>query len=557
MANTRNRARKRPRKFYGKKKTNESAPTASKTPTPPSPVSDNTNFGFLLFDFGCLVQLISFLACPECQTVGTVSVCFLGHKRNGLAVCMKLICSSCEYESNEMYSSKKVSKYFEINRRVAYASRAVGIGHSEINKLCYLLGLPSVPNKSAYQRHIKEINAVIKVLATDTMNDAAASLISATGRNECAVAVDGTWQRRGFSSLVGVVTAVSVKTGKVLDVEVMTKDCMSCRMYRKKDKNSPSYQTWKTNHKCAINYEGSSPNMEPVGAGRLFLRSIQLRGLTYSEYLGDGDSKSFKTVCDLDPYDGIKIEKLECVGHYQKRVGKALRQLVACQKLGGKGKLTQALIDKLQNYFGIALRSSTGSVEQMYKAIWASLFHVAANDKQPLHAKCPLGEDSWCSYQVAKAKGVPYKHKGPGIPIEILRKIKPAYERLTDKKMLQKCLHGKTQNINESFNGMIWRRCPKETYSGRYTVELAVMDAVCHFNKGPEVELDIYKKMGIEPGTNMMTGVASARQNKEFSAKKHSTPDQKTRRRYLRGRKKMKLDTQTASEGVTYDPGAF
>ena len=49
----------------------------------------------------------------------------------------------------------------------------------------------------------------------------------------------------------------------------------------------------------------------------------------------------------------------------------------------------------------------------------------------------------------AKASGIPYKHKGPGFPIEIIRKIKPVYERLTDK------LHGKTQNVNKSFNGMI------------------------------------------------------------------------------------------------------
>ena len=65
--------------------------------------------------------------------------------------------------------------------------------------------------------------------------------------------------------------------------------------------------------------------MEAVGAGRLFLRSIEHRGLLYTEYL---DSKSFKTVSDLDPYDGKGIIKLECVGHYQKRLGEALRQLV-------------------------------------------------------------------------------------------------------------------------------------------------------------------------------------------------------------------------------------
>ena len=33
---------------------------------------------------------------------------------------------------------------------------------------------------------------------------------------DTAVSVDGSWQRRGFSSLNGVVTAVSMETGKFL-----------------------------------------------------------------------------------------------------------------------------------------------------------------------------------------------------------------------------------------------------------------------------------------------------------------------------------------------------
>lgn len=554
MANKRNLGRKKARKFYGKKKNETNAQLPA---TEQKEAVNSENYGFVLFSFTCLSELILQLACPECLTVGSVSLCFVNNKKSGLAVCMKLACSACGYNSHELFSSPKVCKYFEINRRMVYASREIGCGHSSMNRLCYLLGLPSGPNKNAYQAHIKEINKVVTQVANETMNNAAEEVRTETGSSECAVSVDGSWQRRGFSSLTGVVSAMSVKTGKVLDVEVMSKSCMSCRKHSIEDKNSLPYQAWLAEHTCSSNYKGSSPNMEPIGAGRIFLRSVQNRGLLYTQYLGDGDSKSHKTVSELDPYNGKEIVKLECVGHYQKRLGKALRQLVKDKKLGGKGKLTQALIDKLQNYFGIALRSNTESVDKMHRAIWASMFHVSANDSQPLHAKCPLGEDSWCNYQVAKARGIPYTHKGPGIPIEIIRQIKPVYERLTDKKMLQKCLHGKTQNTNESFNGMIWKRCPKETYVGHTTVNLCVMDAVCHYNRGPEVQLDILKKMGIDPGFNTTAGVSSSKMEKETGKRKHATPEVKSRRRYLRGRKKIRIDQQTAKEGVTYDAGGF
>lgn len=555
MANKRNTSRKKQRKFYGRKK--ETNVTTGRHCPPSSEPTEH--YGFILFDVRCLTKLILLLACPECLMVGSVSLCLNSGKRNGLAVCVKLACSACGYNSDELFSSHKVSKYFEINRRIVYASREIGCGYSELNRLCYLLGLPCGLSKNSYQGHIKHVNKVVTQLAYDTMNDAANEVRENTGSNECAVSVDGTWQRRGFSSLSGVVTAMSVKTGKVLDVEVMSKSCMSCRMHAKEDKKSPSYQTWLADHVpvCSCNYKGSSPNMEPVGAGRLFLRSVQNRGLFYTQYLGDGDSKSFKTVSELDPYDGKEIVKLECVGHYQKRLGKGLRQLVKTKKIGGKGKLTQALIDKLQNYFGIALRSNTESVEKMKRAIWASMFHVAANDSQPLHAKCPLGEDSWCTYQVAKAKGILYNHEGPGIPIAVIRQMKPVYERLTDHKMLQKCLHGKTQNINESFNGMIWKRCPKETYVGHATLNLCVMDAVCHYNRGPEVELDILRKMGIEPGLNTSMGVSSSKVVEDVMKRNQGTPEARSRRRYLRGRKKMKVDRETTAEGITYEAGGF
>ena len=42
------------------------------------------------------------------------------------------------------------------------------------------------------------------------------------------ISADGTWRKRGFSSLFGVVTALSLLTGKAVDVEVMSKGCRQC-----------------------------------------------------------------------------------------------------------------------------------------------------------------------------------------------------------------------------------------------------------------------------------------------------------------------------------------
>ena len=80
----------------------------------------------------------------------------------------------------------------------------------------------------------------------------------------------------------------------------------------------------------------------------------------------------------------MMVEKYECIGHYQKRVVNRIRKLRARTKgLGGKDKkvpkkdgdkskvvnaksrLTDGVIDKLQNYFGIALRSNIGDLKNM------------------------------------------------------------------------------------------------------------------------------------------------------------------------------------------------
>jgi len=128
--------------------------------------------------------------------------------------------------------------------------------------------------------------------------------------------------------------------------------------------------------------------------------------------------------------------------------------------IGGTGKLTLNIIDKLQNYFGLAIRQNVGNREAMSKAIHASLFHVASSNKNNWHSHCPDGETSWCTFQRDKANATNFYKPGAGLPLNIVTMLKPIYDYLSSSKLLDKCLHGKTQNQNESNNGETWERIP-------------------------------------------------------------------------------------------------
>ena len=274
----------------------------------------------------------------------------------------------------------------------------------------------------------------------------------------------------------------------------------------------------------------------------------------FSELYGDGESKSHKQVKDVYSDAGVEVTKQECIGHVQKRVGTALRKLKKeTLGLGGKGKLTDAIIDKLQNYYGIAIRSNVGNLEGMKQAVLASLFHCASNESRKLHDYCLVGPNSWCGYQRDRAN---YKH-GPGLPLAVIAKVKPVYQRLSEDSLLQKCLHGKTQNRNESLNGMVWQRVPKEVFVGKDVLEFGLFDAVSHFNMGAETVLQLYEALEIPAGKYTEDGCQFLDAERTYMAVYKDQEHNKMRRKVLRGKKKRKEDKSQRSEGVTYAAGQF
>jgi len=88
------------------------------------------------------------------------------------------------------------------------------------------------------------------------------------------------------------------------------------------------------------------------------------------------------------------------------------------------------------------------------------LFHVASSESNIWHNHCPQGKDSWCAFQADKANGVKTNRPSKGLPLDVISKVKPIHIDLSNDKLLEKCLHGKTQNANESFHSTIWNRLP-------------------------------------------------------------------------------------------------
>ena len=140
------------------------------------------------------------------------------------------------------------------------------------------------------------------------------------------VTVDGTWQKRGRTSLFGIVEAIAWKTGQVFAPEVLSKHCMACKMREDMDSEEyKEYKEWYEGHKeeCECNYKESSNGVEIAGVKAIGLYSVKDLKLRYTTFNDDEDAKTFACLTELKAYgEDIELIKHECVGHVQKRMGR-------------------------------------------------------------------------------------------------------------------------------------------------------------------------------------------------------------------------------------------
>ncbi|GFX49207.1 uncharacterized protein TNCV_772561 [Trichonephila clavipes] len=335
--------------------------------------------------------------------------------------------------------------------------RCIGQGLESLKTFCAVMSLPNPVEQKSYDVINNKLSRVMKEVAEESMKREAVEENSSSPDNLLTVSGDGTWKTRGHSSLIGVCTVIGAETGKVLDREVLSSFCKGCDSY-KGVKFGIKYNKWQRAHKisCRKNYSGSAGKMEVDGMLRIFNRSEKLYNLKYSNYIGDGDTKTFNALSENKPYgDDHLIQIIECVGHVQKRMGTRLRKLklVYSKKklsdgktIGGKGTLTGSLIDKLAHYYGNAIRCNSSSavflkvVKEMRKAIWAVWGHSCSTDDEPMPWFCPTNPNTWCKYNAAINNNLQnYKHK-PSVAKAVPDVIKPVFANLSHPALLKKCL---------------------------------------------------------------------------------------------------------------------
>ena len=95
----------------------------------------------------------------------------------------------------------------------------------------------------------------------------------------------------------------------------------------------------------------------------------------------------------------MSLKKGERFDHLQKQLGTRLQNLRTKLKgtkmsdgkpFIGKGRLSEKIINLLQNYYGITNRQNTKTVPEMRKAIGAVLYHCfESSSEETRHLYCP------------------------------------------------------------------------------------------------------------------------------------------------------------------------
>ena len=302
--------KKRKRRFYGNRFTAEGGDQHGGGPSQTEPgacssakkikicdreASDNNRkkdgHYYIMIHFNVIEQIVKETGrCPHCND--QVKIVNNLENKKGLSCNLVLNCRKCKW-STDYYTSPCVEKKsdtpgptsFDVNIRSVFAFREIGKGHKSMSNFSTYMNMPPPMSKTRYQSINGVLHDAYESVAEESMKLAGKEsheLIESDSQvKQCKVSIDGTWQRRGYASLNGAVTAISPDNGKCLDIFLLSKSCKSCELWSKRT-DHPKYDEWKTEHVCPVNHTTSSGAMESAGAVAIFNRSEEKHSLAYS-----------------------------------------------------------------------------------------------------------------------------------------------------------------------------------------------------------------------------------------------------------------------------------
>lgn len=156
---------------------------------------------------------------------------------------LSIECSSCNKSTKMETSTVDKGRSFDVNRRVVYHSLENGGGYESLSSFCGIMNMPCM-SKQAYYKQVdiileaQESGDQAELLKAgqklrnllNAENDSDSDSDEETNQDDnnivdVTVSFDGTWAKRGYTSLFGAFFVMSVDTGEVLDYHNFSKFC--------------------------------------------------------------------------------------------------------------------------------------------------------------------------------------------------------------------------------------------------------------------------------------------------------------------------------------------
>ena len=266
-----------------------------------------------------------------------------------------------------------------------------------------------------------------------------------------------------------------------------------------------------------------------------------------------------------EKYGDCPLEKVDCVGHVQKRMGSALRsykngrrgtKLSDGKGVVGTGRRTDAVVDRMQTHYGYAIRKNKGNITEIINAIWAIFYHMLAGPPdetvEEQHKYCPKTDSTWCKYQKDVIDGTSFYNSYKCLPSIFRVELESIFVRLSSQQLMESCQRGLTQNQNECLNNMVWGLCPKRVFCGVSRYKVAVCNSIVTWNEGARGTKNLFQKLKLNVSSNNIKGLQHQDRVRLYQATNRIVKKYNKRRQQLRQSRK-----KNSGKDKSYITGAY
>ena len=170
--------------------------------------------------------LAEMLICRTCKQ--SISFEESGYRGLGFKIVV-----SCVWGRREINSGPLVNVGYEINRRIVFVMKLLGIAREGINMFCGLMDLSQGLAKSTYGKIVQHIQEASESMFKSVSDKAVTeekdkNIENGSTENHLKVSGDGSWKKCGYIPMLGVTTLIAHNTGKVIAPVVKSSYCQVC-----------------------------------------------------------------------------------------------------------------------------------------------------------------------------------------------------------------------------------------------------------------------------------------------------------------------------------------